>query len=58
MSATRYGHSFFDVIGKYLFPSADPGRRRTHLRFLLLAILVGLMVCGLLGSGLWLLNRA
>lgn len=57
MSATRYGHSFLDVLGKRLFPAADPVRRRTHLRFLLLAIMLGLLVCALLGSALWLLNK-
>jgi len=58
MSAARYGHSTIDIIAKRLFPNADPDRRRTNMRFLLLALFLGLMVCGLLGSMLWLLNRS
>lgn len=57
MSATRYGHSVTDIIGRRLFPNVDPGRRRTHLRFLMLAVFLGLLVCGALGSILWFLNR-
>jgi len=57
MSSTRYGHSVTDILGKRLFPNADPTRRRTHLRFLLLALFLGLMVCAVLGSILWLMNR-
>jgi hypothetical protein len=57
MSATRYGHSVSDIIGRRLFPNVDPSRRRTHLRFLTLAVALGLMVCGILGSLLWVMNR-
>lgn len=57
MSPTRYGHSLTDILGKRLFPNADPTRRRTHLRFLMLALALGTLVCGFLGSMLWLLNR-
>ena len=58
MSATRSGHSLSAIIGRRLFPRVDPDRRRTHLRFLLLAVLLGLLVCAVLGSMLWLMNRA
>jgi len=58
MSATRYSHSATDIIGKRLFPNTDPGRRRTHMRFLTLALSLGLVVCGVLGALLWLINRA
>ncbi|HTL57774.1 MAG TPA: hypothetical protein VL361_18955 [Candidatus Limnocylindrales bacterium] len=54
---SHHHHSTVDLISKRLFPNVDRARRRTHMRFLLLSLLLGLVVCGILGSLLWLMNR-
>jgi hypothetical protein len=56
MSLNRSSSSPFDLIGKALFPGVRSSRRRTNLRFLLLSIVLALIVCGLLVTGLWLAN--
>lgn len=58
MGVSRHQHSAVDFISKRLFPNIHRDRRRTHLRFLLLSLLLGLLICGLLGSLLWLMNRS
>jgi len=58
MGVSRHHHSAVDFISKRLFPNIDRGRRRTHMRFLLLSLLLGLLICLVLGSVLWLMNRA
>ena len=57
MSLSRHHYSAVDLISKRLFPNVDRSRRRTHMRFLLLSLLVGLVICAILGSLLWLMNR-
>lgn len=57
MGVSRHHHSAFDLISKRLFPNIGRSRRKTHMRFLLLSIGLGLLICGLLGSVLWLMNR-
>ncbi len=56
MSSTRSTSSPLDFVGKALFPGVRRSRRRTNLRFLLLSVCLGLVVCGGLGLALWLLN--
>ena len=56
MSLNRSSSSPMDLIGKALFPGVRRSRRRTNLRFLLLSILLGLVVCGVLGAIFWLIN--
>jgi hypothetical protein len=58
MSPNRPSNSALDLIGKVLFPRVRRSRRRTNLRFLLLSISLGLVVCGLLVLILWAVNRA
>jgi len=58
MGVSRQHHSAVDFISKRLFPNVERTRRRTHMRFLLLSLLLGLLICALLGSLLWLMNRA
>ena len=58
MSLNRPSNSALDLIGKALFPRVRRSRRRTNLRFLLLSISLGLVVCGLLVLILWATNRA
>ncbi len=57
MSLNRSSGSAVDVIGKLLFPGVRRSRRRTNLRFLLLSLALGLLVCGLLVGVLILVNR-
>ena len=57
MSLTRSNGSTVDLIGKVLFPGVRRSRRRTNLRFLLLSLVLGLVVCGLLVGLLILVNR-
>jgi hypothetical protein len=57
MSLTRSNGSTIDLIGKVLFPGVRRSRRRTNLRFLVLSLVLGLMVCGLLVGLLILANR-
>jgi hypothetical protein len=57
MGVSRHHHSAIDFISKRLFPNIGRSRRRTHLRYLLLSLLLGLLICALLGSVLWLMNR-
>jgi hypothetical protein len=45
-----------DSVTKLLFPGVRRSRRRTNIRFLLLSILLGLLVCGLLVFILWVMN--
>jgi hypothetical protein len=56
MSLNRSHSSAFDLAGKLLFPGVRSSRRRTNLRFLLLSVFLGLVVCGCLGLILWVLN--
>lgn len=56
MSYHRSSSSAADLIGKALFPGVRRSRRKTNLRFLLLSVSLGLVVCGALGLSLWLLN--
>lgn len=56
MSLHRSNGSAIDLIGKALFPGVRRSRRRTNLRFLLLSLVLGLIVCGLLGTVFWLMN--
>jgi hypothetical protein len=58
MGVSRHHHSAIDVVAKRLFPNTDRARRRTHMRFLLLSLLLGLLICALFGSVLWLINRS
>jgi hypothetical protein len=58
MALSRHHHSAVDFISKRLFPNIERTRRRTHMRFLLLSLLLGLLVCALFGSVLWLVNRS
>jgi hypothetical protein len=48
MSTNRPSGSPLDLIGKILFPGVRRSRRRTNLRFLLLSVVLGLVVCGVL----------
>lgn len=45
-----------DLIGKALFPGVRRSRRRTNLRFLLLSVSLGALVCAVLGLVFWLMN--
>jgi hypothetical protein len=58
MALSRHHHSAVDFIGKRLFPNVERTRRKTHMRFLLLSLLLGLLICALFGSVLWLMNRS
>lgn len=57
MGYNRQNGSAVDFIGKILFPGVRRSRRRTNLRFLLLSISLGMVVCGVLGLVFWLMNR-
>ena len=57
MGVSRHHNSAVDMISKRLFPNIGRSRRRTHMRFLLLSLLLALLICGLLVSMLWLMNR-
>jgi hypothetical protein len=57
MSHNRASTSAGDLVGKLLFPGVRGSRRRTNLRFLMLSVMLGLVVCGLLGVVLWAVNR-
>ena len=57
MSSNRPSTSAVDLIGKALFPGVRRSRRRTNLRFLLLSLSLGFVVCGLLVLVFWLMNR-
>ncbi|HZR16154.1 MAG TPA: hypothetical protein VFE51_02400 [Verrucomicrobiae bacterium] len=56
MSPHRSSSSAFNRAGKLLFPGVRSSRRRTNLRFLLLSVFLGLVVCGCLGLILWVMN--
>lgn len=56
MSSNRYSSSATDLIGKVLFPGVRRSRRRTNLRFLLLSIGLGLVVCAALVFIFWVTN--
>lgn len=56
MSLHRSSSSATDLIGKILFPGVRGSRRRTNLRFLMLSVLLGSVVCSCLGLVLWLMN--
>jgi hypothetical protein len=56
MSPNRSSSSALDLIGKALFPGVRRSRRRTNLRFLLLSLILGLLVCGVLVTVFWLMN--
>ena len=57
MGVSRHHYSAVDFISKRLFPNVERTRRKTHMRFLLLSLLLALLISGLLGSALWLMNR-
>ena len=58
MALSRHHHSAVDFISKRLFPNIGRTRRRTHMRFLLLSLLLGLLICAVFGLLLWLLNSS
>ncbi len=57
MNSNRSSGSAVDVIGRFLFPGVRRSRRRTNLRYLMLSLVLGLMVCGALVGLLILVNR-
>ena len=56
MSLNRSKSSDTGVLCKILFPRASESRGRTDLRFLLLSVMLGLIVCGCVGVMLWVMN--
>ena len=43
-------------VEKLLFPGWSPGQRRRHMRFLMLGIFLGVILAGVFGGTLYLLN--
>lgn len=56
MSSHRSSSSALDLAGKILFPGVRGSRRRTNLRFLLLSVSLGAVVCACLALMFWLMN--
>ena len=56
MSSHTSKSSALSLLCKLLFPRVSESRGRTDLRFLLLSVMLGLVVCGCLGAALWMLN--
>ena len=56
MSLNRSKSSATDVLCKILFPRVSGSRGRTDLRFLILSVMLGLIVCGGVGVMLWVMN--
>lgn len=56
MSLNHSKSSATAVLCKMLFPRVSESRGRTDLRFLLLSVMLGLIVCGGLGVMLWVMN--
>ena len=48
MGHRRYHPSAIDAIGRMIFPEIQPVMRRKHLRFLMLALALGSVFCGVI----------